>query len=70
MQVYGVGVGSSDRTRIGKLELLQKLKNWQNGIAIIKPKERMVISGFVEKDLIAKTVTKSCQGVVWLPMMQ
>ena len=62
VQVYGAAVGSSDGTGIGKPELLQKqLEKWHNGIAIIKPKGRTVIQGFVEKDLIAKIVTKSCQ---------
>ena len=66
MQVYGVGAGSSDGTKIGKSELLQKLEKWCNGIAIIKPKGRTVILGFIEKDLAAEIVTESCPGVVWL----
>ena len=67
VQVYGAGAGSNDRIGIGKPELLQKLEEWHNGIAIIKPKEKMVIPGFLEKDLAAKIVTESHQGVVWLP---
>ena len=67
VQVYGAGVGSSNGTRIGKPELSQKLEKWRDGIAIIKPKGRTVIPGFVEKDLAAKIVIESLQGVVsWL----
>ena len=43
------------------------LEKWRDGIAIIKPKERTVLLGFVEKDLIEKIAIESCQGVVWLP---
>ena len=67
VQVYGMGAGSSDRTGIEKPELLHLMEKWRDGIAIIKPKERMVLLGFVEKDLGTKIATESCQGVVWLP---
>ena len=66
MQVYGAGARSSDGTGIGKLELLQKLEKTRNGIAIMKPNGRTVILGFMEKNLVAKIVIESCQGVVWL----
>ena len=65
MQVYGTVVGSSDG--IGKPELLQLMEKWRDGIAIIKPKGRIVLLGFVEKDLAAKIATESRQRVVWLP---
>ena len=65
VQVYGAGAGSSDG--IGKSELLQLMEKWHDGIAIIKPKGRTVLPGFVEKDLTAKIATESRQRVVWLP---
>ena len=43
------------------------MEKWRDGIAIIKPKGRTVLLGFVEKDLVAKIATESRQGVVWLP---
>ena len=43
------------------------METWRDGIAIIKPKGRTVLPGFVEKDLIAKIAMESRQGVVWLP---
>ena len=43
------------------------MEKWHDGIAIIKPKGRTVLSRFVEKDLVAKIATESRQGVVWLP---
>ena len=43
------------------------MEKWHDDIAIIKPKERTVLPGFVEKDLAAKIAIESCQGVVWLP---
>ena len=64
VQVYGAEAESSDGTGIGKPELLQKLEKWRDGIAIIKPKGRMVLPRFVEKDLATKIVTESRQGVV------
>ena len=67
VQVYGARAGSNDGTGIGKLELLHLIEKWRDGIAIIKPKGRTVLLGFVEKDLAAKIATESRQGVVWLP---
>ena len=54
-----MGKGSSDG--IGKPELLQLMEKWRDGIAIIKPKGRTVLPGFVEKDFVAKIAMKSCQ---------
>ena len=65
VQVYGTGVESSDG--IGKPKLLQLMEKWRDGIAIIKPKGRMVLPRSVEKDLAAKIATESRQGAVWLP---
>ena len=45
VQVYGTGAGSSDG--IGKPELLQLMEKWHDGIAIIKPKGKTILSGFV-----------------------
>ena len=67
VQVCGAGAGSSDGTGIGKPELLHLMEKWDDGIALIKPKGRTVLLGFVEKDLIANIATESHQGVVWLP---
>ena len=66
VQVYGAGQRSSDGTGIGKPELLQMLEKWCNGILLIKLKGRMVLPGFMEKDLAAKIATKSRQRVAWL----
>ena len=63
--IFGPGVGSSDGS--GKPELMQLMEKWRDGIAIIKPKERNSLPGFVEKDLAAKIATESRQGVVLLP---
>ena len=63
--IFGPGVGSSDGS--GKPELIQLMEKWRDGIALIKPKERNSLPGFVEKDLVAKIATESCQRVVWLP---
>ena len=63
--IFGLGVGSSDGSR--KPELMQLIEKWRDGIAIIKPKERTVLPGFVEKDLAAKIATESRERVVWLP---
>ena len=63
--IFGMEVGSSDGS--GKPKLMQLMEKWRDGIAIIKPKGRMVLPGFVEKDLTAKIATESRQGVVWLP---
>ena len=65
MQIYGMGARSSDGS--GKPELLQLMEKWRDAIAIIKPKRRTILPGFVEKDLVAKIATESRQGVVWLP---
>ena len=65
MAIFGPGVGSSDGS--GKPELMQLMEKWHDGIALIKPKGRNSLPGFVEKDLAAKIATESCQGVVWLP---
>ena len=62
--IFGPGVGSSDGSK--KPELMQLMEKWRDGIAIIKPKGRTVLPGFVEKDLAAKIATDSRQGVVWL----
>ena len=43
------------------------MEKWHDGIALIKPKGRNSLLGFVEKDLAAKIATESHQGVVWLP---
>ena len=43
------------------------MEKWRNGIVIIKPKGKTVLPRFVEKDLVAKIATESCQRVVWLP---
>ena len=64
VQVYGAGVGSSDGTGIGKPELSHLMEKWHDGIAIIKPRGRTVLLGFVKKDLAAKIATESRQGVV------
>ena len=58
-------MGNSDGS--GKLELMQLIEKWRDGIALIKPKERNSLPGFVEKDRAAKIATKSRQRVVWLP---
>ena len=63
--IFGPGVGSSDGS--GKPKLMQLMEKWRNGIALIKPKGRNSLPGFVEKDLAAKIATESRQGVVWLP---
>ena len=65
MAIFDPGVGSSDGS--GKLKLMQLMEKWRDGIALIKPKGRNSLPGFVEKDLAAKIATESCQGVVWLP---
>ena len=39
------------------------MEKWRDGVALIKPKERNSLPGFVEKNL----ATESRQGVVWLP---
>ena len=62
--IFGAGVGSSDGS--GKPELMQVMEKWRDGIALIKPKGRNSLPGFVEKDLAAKIATESRQGVVWL----
>ena len=62
--IFGLGMDSSDGS--GKPELMQLMEKWCDGIAIIKPKGRTVLPGFVEKDLAAKIATESRQGVVWL----
>ena len=64
MAIFGPGVGNSGGSR--KPELMQLMEKWYDGNAIIKPKGRMVLPGFVEKDLAAKITTESRQGVVWL----
>ena len=43
------------------------MEKWCDGIAIIKPKGRNSLPGFVEKDLAVKITTESRQGVIWLP---
>ena len=63
--IFGAGVGSSDGS--GKPELMQLMEKWRDGIALIKPKGRNSLPGFVEKDLAAKIAMESRQGVVWLP---
>ena len=63
--ILGLEVGSSDGR--GKPELMQLMEKWRDGIAIIKPKGKTVLPGFVEKDLATKIATESRQGVVWLP---
>ena len=63
--IFGPGVGSSDGS--GKPELMQLMEKWHDGIALIKPKGRNSLRGFVEKNLAAKIAMESCQGVVWLP---
>ena len=63
--IFGPGVGSSDGS--GKPELMQLMEKWRDGIALIKPKERNSLPGFVEKDLATKIAMESRQGVVWLP---
>ena len=68
MAIFGPGVGSSDGS--GKPELMHLMEKWCDGIALIKPKGRNSLPGFVEKDLIAKIATESRQGVVWLPGVQ
>ena len=65
MAIFGTRVGSSDGS--GKPELMQLMEKWIDVIAIIKPKGRTVLPGFVEKDLAAKIAMESRQGVVWLP---
>ena len=45
---------------------MQLMEKWRDGIAIIKPQGRMVLPGFVEKDLGAKIAMESHQGMVWL----
>ena len=55
--IFGPRVGSSDGS--GKPELMQLMEKWRDGIAIIKPKERTFLPGFVEKDLAAKIATES-----------
>ena len=65
VQIFGTGAGSTDGS--GKPELMQLMEKWHDGIAIIKPKGRTVLPGFVEKDLAAKIATESRQEVVWLP---
>ena len=65
MAIFGAGVGSSDGS--GKPELMQLMEKWRDGIALIKPKERNSLPGFVEKDLVAKIAMESRQRVVWLP---
>ena len=60
--IFGPGVGSSDGS--GKPELMQLMEKWRDGIALIKPKERNSLPGFVEKDLVAKIAMESRQGVV------
>ena len=47
MAIFGPGVGSSDGS--GKLELMQLMEKWRNGIALIKPKGRNSLPGFVGK---------------------
>ena len=65
LAIFGPRVGSSDGR--GKPELMQLMEKWRDGIALIKPKGRNSLPGFVDKDLAAKIATKSRQGVVWLP---
>ena len=65
MAIFGPEVGSSDGS--GKLELMQLMEKWRDGIALIKSKGRNSLPGFVEKDLAAKIATENRQGVVWLP---
>ena len=65
MAIFGTGVGNSDGS--GKPKLMQLMEKWCDGIAIIKPKGRTVLPGFVEKDLVAKIAMESRQRVVWLP---
>ena len=57
VQIYGTGAGSNDGS--GKLELMQLMEKWRDGIAIIKPKKRTFLPGFVEKDLATKIATES-----------
>ena len=63
--IFGPRVGSSDGS--GKPELMHLMEKWRDGIALIKPKGRNSLPGFVEKDLAAKIATESHQRVVWLP---
>ena len=63
--IFGPGVGSSDGS--GKPELMHLMEKWRDGIALIKPKGRNSLPGFVEKDLAAKIAMESRQGMVWLP---
>ena len=63
--IFGPEVGSSDGS--GKPELMQLMEKWRDGIALIKPKGRNSLPGFVEKDLAAKIATKSRHGMAWLP---
>ena len=42
------------------------MEKWRDGIALIKPKGRNSLPGFVEKDLAAKIAMESRQRVVWL----
>ena len=63
--IFGPGGGSNDGS--GKPELMQLMEKWRDGIALIKPKGRNSLPGFVEKDLTAKIAMESRQGVVWLP---
>ena len=63
--IFGPRVGSSDGS--GKPELMQSMEKWRDGIALIKPKGRNSLPGFVEKDLAPKIAIESRQGVVWLP---
>ena len=57
MAIFGPGVGSNDGS--GKLELMQLMERWRDGIALIKPKGRNSLSEFVEKDLAAKIAIES-----------
>ena len=46
MAIFGAGVGSSDGS--GKSELMQLMEKWRDGIALIKPKGRNSLPGFVD----------------------
>ena len=65
VQIYGTWAGSSDG--IGKLELLQLMEKWYDGIAIIKPKGGWFFQDLWRKTSQIKIATESCQEVVWLP---
>ena len=57
MAIFGLRVGSNDGS--GKPELMQLMEKCRDGIALIKPKGRNSLPGFVEKDLVAKIATES-----------